>query len=250
VIDFHCHLDLYPDPASVVADCERRGTYVLAVTTTPLAWEGNQALVQGASRIRVAPGLHPELVSQRHTELPLLLDLVKRSRYVGEVGIDGGPNCQPHMDLQGAVFRDVLRECSRQGGRVLSIHSRGAATEVLNRIEADRGLGLPVLHWFSGSQAELARAIELGCWFSVGPAMVKSKKGQQLVSKMPRDRVLTETDAPFVQERGRPLMPWDADKAIHAIAAIWNLGADQSRAQIRSNLLALTCRANGFEIST
>lgn len=249
MIDFHCHLDLYPDPASVVAGCERRGTYVLAVTTTPLAWAGNQTLVQGASRIRVAPGLHPELVPERHAELPLLLDLVKHSRYVGEVGIDGGPNFRHHMKLQTTVLQSVLRECASHGGRVLSIHSRGAATEVLDVIEAERSLGVPVLHWFSGSQAELARAVGLGCWFSVGPAMVKSKKGLQLLSKMPRDRVLTETDAPFVQERGRPLMPWDADNAIHAIAAGWNLDADQSRAQIRSNLRSLTCRANGFDIS-
>ena len=39
MIDFHCHLDLYPKPSTVIREIAKRGTFVLAVTTTPKAWE-------------------------------------------------------------------------------------------------------------------------------------------------------------------------------------------------------------------
>lgn len=250
MIDFHCHLDLYPAPHEIVAECKRRGTYVLAVTTTPLAWEGNLSLVQGSSRINVAPGLHPELIPERHSELPLLIELIKKSRYVGEVGIDGGPNLKPHLPLQVTIFRQVLTACAAHGGRVLSIHSRGAASHVLDSIDSIPGAGLPVLHWFSGSQRELDQAIALGCWFSVGPAMMKSTKGTKLVERMPRDRVLTETDAPFVQDRGRPLSPWDAELALPFIAQHWGITVDYAHAQVMSNFRALAETARSFVVST
>lgn len=246
MIDFHCHLDLYPDPAAVIAECRRRGTYVLAVTTTPRAWEGNLALIGDSSRIRPAPGLHPELVPERHSELPLLLELVRRSRYIGEVGIDGGPNLRLHAALQDQVFRSVLAECARHGGRVISIHSRAAASPVLDALGAHPEAGVPVLHWFSGSQTELAWAIALGCWFSVGPGMLRSKKGAQLAEAMPRDRVLTETDAPFVQHSSLPLMPWDAERAEHALAECWCVSATDVRDHMVLNLGTLTARAQSF----
>lgn len=249
MIDFHCHLDLYPNPHEVIAECRKRGTYVLAVTTTPRAWEGNQALLQGASRIRVAPGLHPELIPDRHSELPLLIKLIEKSRYVGEVGIDGGPNVKPHLPLQDSVFRRILAACADRGGRVLSIHSRGAASAVLDAIEGVPGNGIPVLHWFSGSQGELDRAIALGCWFSIGPAMMKSRKGARLAERMPRDRVVTETDAPFVQDRGRPLSPWDAEHALPLIALQWGMTSAAAQSQIMANFRSLTEKARSFSVA-
>ena len=52
---------------------------------------------------------------------------------------------------------------------------------------------------FPALSRELSRAVDMGCWFSVGPAMLHGEKGRQLVLKMPRDRVLTESDGPFAQ---------------------------------------------------
>ena len=87
----------------------------------------------------------------------------------------------------------------------MSIHRRYAARAVLDRIKFYPHAGTPVLHWFSGSDQELNRAIHCGCWFSVGPAMLTSQKGRKLV--------LTETDGPFTQSNGRRLFPWEVDMA-------------------------------------
>src|SRR5438552_1595155 len=100
MIDFHCHLDLYSQPRDVVEECIVRGAYVLAVTTTPSAWEGTSALVAGASRIRVALGLHPELAQERKVELPLFDKLLSRTKYVGEIGLDGSPELKGQWEHQ------------------------------------------------------------------------------------------------------------------------------------------------------
>jgi len=71
MIDFHAHLDLYPDPAGAVELCRQSGTYVLSVTTTPSAWLGIKRLAKGSPRIRTALGLHPQVAHQRKRELSL-----------------------------------------------------------------------------------------------------------------------------------------------------------------------------------
>ena len=71
MIDFHCHLDLFPNPAGLVEECERRSLYVLSVTTTPSAFLGTRELSSGSRRIRTALGLHPQLAHERKGELPL-----------------------------------------------------------------------------------------------------------------------------------------------------------------------------------
>lgn len=240
MIDLHCHLDLYRDPAQVAATCKERGVYVLSVTTTPSAWEGTARLARGAARIRTAVGLHPQLAHERRAELPIFDELLSLTRYVGEVGLDGAPEFKSHWDVQLAVFDHVLEACSNAGGRILSIHSRRASTAVLDRLRAYRDAGIPVLHWFSGSRRDLESAIDLGCWFSVGPAMLRSRSGRSLAALMPRERVLTESDGPFAQEKGTPLMPWQVDRAVHIFGELWSVSPAQAQRTIRRNLRALT----------
>jgi len=239
VIDFHCHLDLYPDPWSVVRTCVDRRLYVLSVTTTPSAWSGTKALAAGADRIRTGLGLHPQLAHQRKGELPLFDHLIVETRYVGEVGLDGGPEYRATWSDQVAVFSAVLETCQRVGGRILSLHSRRAATPVLDALAAHPGAGSPVFHWFSGTGRELKRAIEAGCWFSVGPAMLTSEKGRALAAQMPRDRVLTETDGPFAKIDGAAAAPWDCEKAVTQLAALWGEPEAAVRAQLGRNLATL-----------
>ncbi|MGB5086733.1 MAG: Qat anti-phage system TatD family nuclease QatD [Methylocystis silviterrae] len=236
MIDFHCHLDLYPDPHAVVRECVARGVYVLSVTTTPSAWAGTAALARDAPRILTALGLHPQLVHERKGELPLFERLLPEVRYVGETGLDGGPEYKHHWQDQVAAFTRILEMSEHAGGRILSVHSRRAARPVLDTLAAHPGAGLPILHWFSGTPRELAQAVELGCWFSIGPAMLAGEKGRALAARMPRDRILTETDGPFAQLDGRAALPWDAEQAVVALAELWGESVPKVRAQIGVNL--------------
>jgi TatD DNase family protein len=239
VIDFHCHLDLYPDPHTVAAGCKERGMYILSVTTTPSAWHGTRSLASGADRIRTALGLHPQLAHERKSELGLFDKLLPETRYVGEIGLDGAPEFRPHWAAQLAVFDHVLEACARAGGRILSLHSRRASRAVLDRLEAHEKAGVPVLHWFTGSAGELDRAISLGCWFSVGPAMLRSERGRALAARMPRERVLTESDGPFAQVDGASVLPWQVAEAVNTLAELWFLSSDEAEQLTHKNLESL-----------
>jgi TatD DNase family protein len=236
MIDFHCHLDLYPNPQSVVRECIDRGIYVLSVTTTPSAWPGTKALALDAPRIRTALGLHPQIVKERKGELAIFKKLLPDVRYVGETGLDGGPEYRDSWNDQVVVFTSILELCEKAGGRILTIHSRRAAKPVLDALERYPGAGTAILHWFSGTQPELLRASDMGCWFSVGPAMLSGEKGRALAARMPRERVLTETDGPFAQLDGRPAMPWDAGRAVATLADVWQMPIDGVMAQLSDNL--------------
>ena len=83
MIDFHCHLDLYPDPGSIISEVILRKTYVLAVTTTPKAFAGNLKLIAGSERIRLAVGLHPEVIRERHQEVDLVCQMMSQTTVCG-----------------------------------------------------------------------------------------------------------------------------------------------------------------------
>lgn len=223
-MDFHCHLDLYPDPFEVVATAKKKGTFILSVTTTPSAYEKTALLARDCSNIETGLGLHPELVHQRFNELPLLDKWIHSTDFVGEVGLDGSPRYKDSWKLQIKAFTHALKLADIHGGRILSIHSRQAATEVMDCLESFKHRNTFILHWFSGSVKELNRAIELGCWFSIGPLMLRGKKGKNLVSRIPQDRILLETDGPFASINKQSLYPWDANcMCVPQLSELWGI---------------------------
>ena len=105
-VDFHCHLDLYPDFETAIAKAEAARIYTLTVTTTPKAWPRNHELTRGTRYVRAALGLHPQLVAERAAELALWEHHLPEARYVGEVGSTPAP---------GFINRSMFRSrCSAQ----------------------------------------------------------------------------------------------------------------------------------------
>jgi TatD DNase family protein len=241
LVDFHCHLDLYPDPVAAIADAEAAGVYTLTVTTTPKAWPRNLALTQGTSRVRAALGLHPQLVSERSSEISLWETYLPEARYVGEVGLDAGPRYYRSLDLQKQIFERILKQCAKARGKILTIHSVRAAAAVLDLIEAHlpSGRGQTVLHWFTGTKAEARRAVELGCYFSVNAQMLETDKGRDLVGILPNDRLLTETDGPFTKFGGRPACPADVADTLIELAKLRQIPLKEMAATINKNLTAI-----------
>lgn len=159
-------------------------------------------------------------------------------KVIGEVGLDAGPQFYKSLDLQIDVLRRVLRACATAGDKIVSLHSVRSARLVLDLIEAElpHDRGLAVMHWFTGSMSEMRRALSLGCYFSVNEQMANSDNGRRLLGELPIDRVLTETDGPFVQRRGRPLPPGDVEGVLDVLGALYGIGAGAVRAQILANL--------------
>jgi len=241
LIDFHCHLDLYPDHAAVVAECERKRVHTLTVTTTPKAWPHNYNLAVKTRYVLAALGIHPQLVAERAGELALWEKYLPQARYIGEVGLDAGPRFYPSLGLQKQVFERVLKLCARAGGKVLTVHTVRSTTAVLDMIETHLRppRGQVVLHWFTGSQAEARRAIDLGCYFSINAQMLRSERHKNLVSALPLERLLTETDGPFTQHNGCIARPVDVAVTVDLLARIRKLDFETIALALQANCRAL-----------
>jgi TatD DNase family protein len=78
LVDFHCHLDLFPDSVAAIDAAEKAGIYTLTVTTTPRAWLRNLQL----TLVRAALGLHPQVVFERAAEFSLWEPYLPQTRYI------------------------------------------------------------------------------------------------------------------------------------------------------------------------
>jgi TatD DNase family protein len=241
LVDYHCHLDLYPDYEQEFSECDSAKVATLAVTTTPKAWPRNKELAARSFHVRAALGLHPQLVDERAGELTLFEKLLPEARFVGEVGLDAGPRYYASFAEQKRVFHRILELCADAGDKILSVHSVRSSREVLNSIEQflARSQSRAVLHWFTGSAADAKRAVDLGCYFSVNEQMLTNPSSRRVVAAIPAERILTETDGPFMRCEARPAKPGEVTRAVTILAELLNRPAPQTLELILDNLKAL-----------
>lgn len=249
LVDFHCHLDLYPDHEAAVRESEEAGVFTLAVTTTPKAWPRNRDLAKATRHVRAALGLHPQLVAERAGEFRLWETHLAETRYVGEVGLDAGPRFYKSFELQKEVFERVLRCCAKAGNKVLTVHSIRAAKVVLDHIEGHLppARGKVVLHWFTGNKFEAKRAIDMGCYFSINASMLDNERHASIVAALPLERVLTETDGPFTKTAGRPCKPADVASVVEGLARLHGVPSVSVEAAVRKNLRNLLEASEGSD---
>lgn len=237
--DTHCHVDLYPAPAAVVRRAEAAGVYTVAVTTTPSVFDHLERLVAGSPFVRPAVGLHPELAAARRAEMPLFLAVLPRTRYVGEVGLDYVAADSTNRLAQRRVLSEIIAACDAAGDKIVTAHSRRAAADVVDAF----GVGFRgrlILHWFSGGVRVLERALANGAFVSVNPAMLASARARALLKSVPRDRVLLESDGPFVT-RPAPnadagaLEPQHAAVTAATLAALWETDFDEAVSWLGAN---------------
>lgn len=238
LVDFHCHLDLYPDYDVLFTECDRKAIHTLAVTTTPKAWGRNRQLAAQTDHVRVALGIHPQLIRERASEFDLWKELLPQTRYVGEVGLDASPQFYKSFEIQKQIFQQVLIHCAAAGEKILSVHSVRSAGIILDMIESHlvQSSSRAVLHWFSGSPKEAKRAVDLGCYFSINAEMLKSERHLAVLKEIPETRILTETDGPFTMRQGRPSRPDDIADVLERLSRVMNISMNDLSNQILCNL--------------
>lgn len=242
LVDFHCHLDLYPNFESLVSECDDAGIFTLGVTTTPAAWPRNHELTRKTRHVRAALGLHPQLVAERAGELGLWDHYLPEARYIGEVGLDAGPRFYKSLPAQKDVFKHVLKRCARAGGKILTVHSVRSVSPVLDMIEEHLAKtdNRVVLHWFTGTSREAQRAAQLGCYFSVNQTMLVKPSSRKLVSTLPLERLLTETDGPFTRSASsRVARPSDVATTLEDLSIVFGLDRDRIAESVRRSLKSL-----------
>jgi len=237
-VDYHCHLDLYPYHKDLLAECQKNGIATLTVTTTPKAWQKNVEMATSYDKIRVALGLHPQLVSQRANELVLFEELLQSSRFVGEIGLDASKKFYHSFVEQQQVFQSILQMCAQYKNKIISVHSAYSSKKVLDALETYffPNNGKVVLHWFSGSKYDIQRSVEMGCYFSINQEMIKNKNIQKNLYYIPIERILTETDGPFIKHEGDVIKPINVSALLEDLASLVNIDAKGITKQILKNL--------------
>jgi TatD DNase family protein len=233
LVDTHCHIDAYPDAADVLASAASAGVEVVAVTNTPDAFNRLATLLPRSGPALPALGLHP--LHARQLGMPGVLRfsrLAARAAWIGEIGLDFSPAGRSTRAMQLAVF-EALLALPQLRDRPVTVHSRAAERETIQRL-GDAGIRA-ILHWYTGSLTVADDALAAGLSFSVNRAMVASAKGRVLLSRLPHDRVLLETDGPFARLAGRPCVPAALPGLADDLARLWNMTPGYVRDTITDN---------------
>lgn len=135
MIDMHCNLDLIPDVLKKIDLIAEKTKFILAVTTSPRAWVVSSKVFSSHKNIHTALGLHPEIIRQKFSELPLLIANIPNAMFIGEVGLDGTKGNRSTFQQQRGIFEEIIDNCSKHGGRIISAHSIFAVKETLSIIE-------------------------------------------------------------------------------------------------------------------
>jgi TatD DNase family protein len=193
VIDTHAHLDALDDPKSALERARAAGvTRVLSIGTGAESTKANVAIAQGEQGVFVAGGVHPHQAADAEPLDRLLDDEVVA---VGEIGLDFFRDYAPR-DEQRRVFDAQLRLAEKHGKPVI-IHSRAADDETAAAL-AGFG-GTVILHCFS-SPALLPVALERGYYVSFAGNVTypKAPELRDAARAVPPDRILAETDCPYL----------------------------------------------------
>lgn len=203
LVDMHMHIGFADDPAAFAHALADAGIASFANTITPAEYACLSPLLGNLKTMRLGLGLHPWWIGT--TEFGTLGDALNAfktqlaaTRFVGEVGLDFWPTRAHSKDAQLEAFANITRLCAKKGNVLISMHVVKAERELLDVLEGSECLDrcICILHSYGGPSDQLARAIEDGCFFSVGTRMLSSKRGREYARIIPEGRLLVESDLP------------------------------------------------------
>jgi TatD DNase family protein len=219
LIDSHCHLNykgLIEDQANVLQRSRAAGVdLMLNIATRESEWDAVLDTAVREPDVWATVGIHPHEADEHpHVDTAKLVERAAHPRIVGigETGLDYYYDYSDRARQQKS-FRSHIAAC-RQTGLPLIVHTRDAEEDTLRimREEMEEGAYSGVIHCFTASGAFADAAIGLGFYISIsGIVTFKSAKDlQETAARLPIDRLLVETDSPFlapVPHRGRPCEP-------------------------------------------
>jgi TatD DNase family protein len=238
-MDAHMHFDLYKDRTDVLDYIEKNKSYTIAVTNLPELYEKYSLQYSKYKYVKIALGFHPELVRQYKNQLNLFAKLCKDVRYIGEIGLDYTDISDNEKKNQLEIFRKIIEICN-SNNKILSVHSRRASTDVIN--ELDTYNGKVIMHWFTGKKSDLDKAVKKGYYFSINSQMIKSMSGKDIINRIPVDRILLESDAPFTKGMEDKYKLDFIDEIYQHLAVLYNQDIENVKKRIKANFASLTAK--------
>lgn len=251
LVDSHCHLD-FPefeaDRDAVVARARQAGVGLMVTICTRLTrFREVLAIAERYREVYCSVGIHPhEAGSEPEADLAQLLALAAHPKVVGigETGLDFYYDHSPR-EAQVRSFRCHIA-AARQSGLPLIVHTRDAEAETAAILAEEMGQGpyTGVIHCFSASPAFAARAVELGLYISASGIVTfkNAEPVREAIASVPLDRLLVETDAPYlapVPRRGRTNEPSFVPHTAARVAELHGLAPEELARASTANFLRL-----------
>ncbi len=255
LIDSHCHLDfpeLITDEAGVLARAKAAGVAAMLTIGTRLdQFERVRAIAERHDNVWCSVGVHPHEAKDEGQSDPDRLIAAARHRKVvgiGETGLDFHYDHSPR-DEQAESFRTHIA-ASRQTGLPLIVHTRNADAETGDILEDEYGKGAfpGVIHCFSSGAEVARRALALGFYISIS-GIVTFKAAEELrtiVRDIPLDRLLVETDAPYlapIPKRGKTNEPAFVAHTAAKVAELKGVGIAELETATTDNFFRLFTKA-------
>jgi TatD DNase family protein len=253
LVDHHCHLD-YPDLVSnredVLARAKAAGVGRLVTISTLIRnYDTYREIAESTPEIFFTVGTHPH---RAHEELDIpVSEIVNLAQHpkcigIGEAGLDYFYDKSPRDAQREGFLKHIA--AARASGLPLVIHSRDADEDTASILEAEmqRGVFAAVLHCFTGGADLARRAVAIGLYVSFSGVITFKKNDalRAIAAEVPMDRVLVETDAPFLAPepfRGKRNEP---AYVVHTAAAL-------ARAKgVTDDEIAVVTTANFFRLYT
>jgi TatD DNase family protein len=248
LIDTHCHIDVYDNPVAVLEQAVDANVKVVAVTEDPGRYRMLRTKLGRRDGVEVALGFHPLRaggLGPHH--LARFLRLLPQTTWVGEIGLDFSRAGHPTKSAQLRAFEAILAE-PRLRTLPVTVHSRGAEREAVRRLAQARVSA--VLHWYTGSLDVAEEALGAGMYFSINPAMIRSRRASELLQALPLERVLLETDGPYAKHGARDAVPADIVALLRTFARMRAIPEGQLRQAILNNQQELLSRMSAAPGST
>jgi TatD DNase family protein len=254
-IDSHCHLvykGLVEDQAAVLARARLAGVNgMLNISTRESEWDDVVGVAEREADVWASVGIHPH-EADAHPEIDAA-KLIARAAHprviaIGESGLDYYYD-KSDRDQQRTAFRAHIA-AARETGLPLIVHTRDAEDDTADILADEMGKGAysGVIHCFTASQDFAEKALDLGLYISIsGIVTFKNAKDLQASAALvPNERLLIETDAPFlapVPHRGRACEPAYVADTAKFLANLRGLSVEALAAQTSANFFALFGKA-------
>jgi TatD DNase family protein len=252
LVDSHCHLD-FPDFAAereaIIARARSAGVETMLTISTRLdEFPGVRTIAEAHEEVWCSVGAHPHEAKDHGALVPEeLIALAAHPKVVGigETGLDFHYDLSPR-DVQEQVFHAHIA-ASRMTGLPLIIHAREADREVARILDEERPPP-GVMHCFSSGRALAEAALALGFYISIS-GIVTFRNAEELraiVRDVPLDRLLVETDAPYlapVPYRGKRNEPAFVAATAAAVADLKGLEPEALAAVTTANFFRLFGKA-------
>ncbi|MCH2206957.1 MAG: TatD family hydrolase [Lentisphaerales bacterium] len=236
LIDTHCHVLDYKEPDFIQKLNDSKIT-THAVTTTLAEFKRLFPLLENCKHIFPSMGLFPLKAKEEGHNLEEFLDLIPQTKLIGEIGLDYTVPEEERV-LQRQILEKIISKCNESGDKTLSLHSRDSAEDVFKIIGADFQ-GSAIMHWYSGP-AELIDSAPKNIYFSVNTAMLKSRKGKEILQSLKPQQVLTETDGPYVKINAQASQPQDIRIVVQSLSQKWQKTIEETLKTIQENYARAT----------